>query len=309
MCPPARRQQDRRRPPRTTDPAAASILIADDEEPARQAMAELLAEAGYQVRTAADGNQALAMANAESPDLVISDVRMPGMDGFELARRLRATRGDESLPIILVSAAGESGRRVAGLDLGADDYLAKPIDFDELLARIRVQLRHAARQRELVHRAQTDELTGVLNRRGILDVLEEQLARLGDDQETLSIVLIDINDFKLINDRYGHAVGDRVLRRVAEALVAQVRGDDLVGRLGGDEFLVVIPGHDAARAAHMVRRLGDLRHLPSLHALGLEHEVTVAAGAATASPGETAARLVERADLAMYHDKGRKPRR
>jgi diguanylate cyclase (GGDEF)-like protein len=304
-----RSPEDRRQPMRTAETPAPSILIVEDEAPTRRAMAELLADTGYQVRAAADGAEALAMAIAERPDLVISDIRMPGVDGLELAQRLRARYRDDYLPIILISADGEPGRRVRGLDEGADDYMAKPIEFDELLARIRVQLRHANRQRELVRRAQTDELTGVLNRRGILAVLEDQLARVGEDHSTLSVVLIDVNDFKLINDQYGHAVGDLVLNRVARALVSQVRGDDLVGRLGGDEFLVVVPGHDGARAAGMVRRLGDLRDLPSLHALGLDHAVTVAAGAATATAGETAAHLIERADLAMYHDKGRRLRR
>jgi diguanylate cyclase (GGDEF)-like protein len=296
---------NRRQPLRTKETPAPSILIVEDEAPTRSAMAELLAETGYQVRAAADGAEALTMALAERPDLVISDIRMPRVDGLELAQRLRARYRDDYLPIILISADGEPGRRANGLDHGADDYMAKPIEFEELLARIRVQLRHASRQRDLVRRAVSDELTGVLNRRGILAVLEDQLARVGEDLDTLSVVLIDVNDFKLINDQYGHAVGDLVLNRVARALLSQVRGDDLVGRLGGDEFLVVVPGHDAVGAAGLVRRLGDLRDLPSLHALGLEHAVTVAAGAATATAGETAAHLIERADLAMYHDKGR----
>ncbi|HTM21681.1 MAG TPA: diguanylate cyclase [Kofleriaceae bacterium] len=289
--------------------SAASILIAEDEPGAREALAELLADAGYRVRSAAGGAQALALAHGDPPELLISDVMMPDMDGFELARRLRADHPDEFVPVILISGLGDPDRRAHGLDLGADDYMVKPIDFDELLARVRVQLRHAARQRQLLRMASVDDLTGALNRRGLFHVLAHDLARLGDGLDHLAVVLVDVNHFKMINDRYGHAVGDIVLRWVAQALAGQVRAGDVVGRLGGDEFLVILPGGDRGQADGLLRRMGNMRGLPSLHALGVDHDVTVAAGAASARPGDSPDKLIERADLAMYHDKGRTPQR
>jgi len=296
---------ERRRRARTAETPPPLILVVEDEPGAREALGLLLRDAGYRVELACDGADALDRVEIETPDLVISDVKMPGIDGFQLAQRLSSSHRDDHVPLILVSAFGEPRRRVHGMDVGADDYLVKPIDIDDLLARIRVQLRTANRQRELARRARVDELTQVLNRRGIMKVLAEEMTWAEQSGTPLSVVLVDVNDFKRINDCYGHAVGDVVLRRVAQALVAQVRDSDQVGRLGGDEFLVVVTGEDAESAARMVRRLGDLRDLPSIQAVGIEHEVSVAAGAATALPGDTPDQLIARADLEMFHDKGR----
>ncbi len=295
---------DRRRPRRRADTPPPLILVVDDEPGTLAGMAELLDDVGYRVQTAADGVEALATIDRQRPDLIISDVRMPRMNVLQLASRLRATRDDGRVRVILMSAYGEPVQRARGLDEGADDYVVKPIDVDDLLARIRVQLRAAERERILLLRADVDELTGLLNRRGVLRALDRELDRLQAAGEgLLSVILIDVNGFKRINDRHGHIVGDVVLRRVAKALSVQVRTDDVLGRLGGDEFLVVAPGLDPGGAALMVHRLGELHDVPGARSLGLDHAVTVSAGAASASPGEAAHQLIQRADEQMYRNK------
>jgi two-component system cell cycle response regulator len=280
----------------------ATILVVEDDATTREAMAALLRDDGHVVVTASDGVAALAAVEQSPPDLVISDVRMPRGDGFHLVRRLRALPRSVNIPILLVSALGDPARKAAGLDLGADDFIAKPVDTTELLARVRAHLRQVRRREELERRAIIDPLTGVVNRRGIYGVLqkEEQRARRGGTP--LSVLMIDIDRFKALNDRYGHQAGDTALRYVAAALADAVRIADHVGRCGGDEFLVVLAGTDAPDASALAQRLRNLR-LPAL-ALGEEEvPITISIGAATLRPDDTIDAMVERADREMYRVK------
>jgi diguanylate cyclase (GGDEF)-like protein len=271
------------------------ILIVEDDDDSREALAELLEGHGYDVETARDGVEAVEVAEKTPPTLVISDVNMPRRDGFALVGVLRDRAACASVPIILLSALSERERRVAGLDLGADDYLGKPVDADELLARVRVHLRHAHRQQELEQSSLLDPLTGVLNRRGLMAALHREHERVLRGRGSMSVMLIDVDDFKALNDTQGHAAGDQALRDIARAITEAVRAIDHVGRLGGDEFLVVVPDTDHAAGAALAERIA---HLPV--------EVGLSVGHATLRPGETAEQLLARADAEMYERKRRR---
>jgi diguanylate cyclase (GGDEF)-like protein len=281
--------------------APARILVVEDDDDSRALLAELLARDGHDVRTAPDADAALAEIAREAPEVVVSDVVMPGGGGFEVVRRLRADPALASIPVILVSALDAATRKVAGLDLGADDYVAKPVDVAELLARVRTQLRRAAQYRALDRSARVDPLTGVMNRRGILELLQRELRAASAGGAPVSVALVDVDRFKHVNDHFGHAAGDTVLRLVAHALVANARAADDVGRLGGDELVLVLPGSDEVGAALVASRLRQVR-VP-IEAPGDGEVVTLSVGAATRRPGEGADALLARADHAMYLDK------
>jgi len=255
-------------------------------------MAALLRDDGYHVVTAGDGAAGLAAVEQAPPALVISDVRMPRSDGLELIARVRALPRETYVPILVVSAFGDTAERVAALDRGADDFLRKPVDPRELLARVRVHLRRSTRDHELERRAVIDPLTGVPNRRGIFAVLRREHERMRRTGAAMSVLMVDVDHFKQLNDELGHQAGDTALRQIAAALVRAVRAIDHVGRIGGDEFLIVLPDTDADAAASLATRVRALR-FPS----------TVSVGVATLrpdDPDETIDVAVRRADLDMY---------
>ncbi len=275
--------------------------MVEDDVDSREALAELLVDHGYVVDTAGDGREAEAMVERDPPALIISDVQMAGGDGLSVVRHLKAGPEHASIPIILVSGLGAPAGEVAGLDLGADDYLAKPLNISVLLARIRAHLRRAVQHRDLDRRSLVDALTGVLNRRGIVAVLQRERERSARSGASLSLALVDVDRFKRINDVHGHAAGDSVLRDVARALVVNARIADDVGRLGGDELVMVLVDTEVAGAARLAARLRSLRVVVTT-AVG-EELVGLSCGTATLRAGETVDALVARADEAMYADK------
>jgi diguanylate cyclase (GGDEF)-like protein len=279
------------------------ILVVEDDDVSRSALAELLRLEGYEVETAVDGEDALACIRSAPFDLVLSDVKMPRADGYELVQRMRREPLGRDLPVILFSALSDPDRRVRGLDLGADDYLAKPVESTELLARVRANLRRADRSQELRQFAVIDELTGALNRRGIMEILEIEWKRSRRTGTPLSALMIDIDRFKAVNDRFGHAAGDALLVHVTRALATAVRAHDRVGRIGGDEFLVLLPETRRTEAELLAARLrvaaGDRFSFPG----GASVRLRLSVGAASLEPGNDADALVSRADAAMYRDK------
>lgn len=274
------------------EPETVKILVVDDDSGSRMALGALLSDEGYEVETAGNGMEALSLIRRDGFDLVVSDVKMPGINGFDVVRKLRRSSKSRDLPVILVSGEANPDRRTTGLHLGADDFMSKPIDADELLARIKTQLRHLQRNRELLQQVVRDDLTGTLNRRGILEVLHAELKRALRDGSPTSVLMVDINDFKSINDTRGHAAGDEVLRDVAASLCCGIRAHDRVGRIGGDEFLVVLSQCGEAEARVLAARLRNCTEAVSL-----------AVGSATAHGAELPDVLIRCADEAMYRDK------
>jgi len=287
--------------------SAERILIVEDDDDLREALESVLGDHGYDVVTARNGDEALRLVAAEPPALVITDMYMPGVDGFRLIEMLRGQSSTSDLPIILLSALDEPELRVQALDQGADDFVHKPANLDELLARVRVHLRHAKRQQALVRRSLLDPLTGALNRRGILSVLRRERERALRSGQPLSVLMLDVDGFKMINDAFGHATGDAVLRHLARAVVETVRAVDHVGRLGGDEFVVAVPDGDERAAVALASRL-EVLDLGPLALPSGARRIGISVGVATLQPGEKLEDLIDRADADMYRTKRERSR-
>lgn len=241
----ARRESDRAR-----------ILIVDDNQDSLEILRVRLESWGYRAQTARDGEEALAQVEASPPDLILLDIMMPRVDGIEVARRIKTNEALPFIPIIMETALDTTEAKVEGLDAGADDYITKPIDFDELKARINSMLRIKRLQDELEDRerelldvneqllrlAQTDALTGLDNRRHLEYRLHEMFAHARRFNEPIACVMCDLDRFKTVNDTYGHQAGDEVLRQFAQILKHEARSVDRVGRFGGEEFMLILPG-------------------------------------------------------------------
>jgi diguanylate cyclase (GGDEF)-like protein len=238
------------------DERSRRILIVDDHADNVQVLRARLEARGYLVDSAGDGEEALKKIYASPPDLVLLDVMMPKIDGLEVARRMKSDRSLPFIPVIMQTALDSTESMVQGLDAGADDYIAKPIDYQELEARVKSLLRIQALQAELAERerqlseandqllvmARTDALTGVANRRNLSERLHEMWEHSQRLHEPLSVVMCDIDHFKRVNDDFGHQVGDAVLQQFAMLLQVAAREIDRVGRYGGEEFLLILPG-------------------------------------------------------------------
>jgi diguanylate cyclase (GGDEF)-like protein len=236
--------------------AAAHILIVDDHEDNVELLRARLEARGYRTTAAWDGREALEAVHRERPDLILLDVMMPHVDGMEVARRIKGDRELPFIPIIMQTALDSTEHKVEGLDAGADDYITKPINFAELEARVRSMLRVKAlqdeveRQRDelqalnqrLLSISRTDGLTGLINRRHLEERLEEQFEHAKRLGEPFSIVMCDLDKFKSVNDTYGHQAGDAVLQQMATLLQNEAREIDHVGRYGGEEFMLILPG-------------------------------------------------------------------
>ena len=232
------------------------ILVVDDQEDNIDILQARLAAWGFDTATASDGMQALASVEANPPDLILLDVMMPVMDGREVARRIKGNPDLPFIPIIMQTALDSTESKVEGLEAGADDYITKPIEFKELEARIRSMLRIkklqealAERERELsdanerlTFMSQTDALTGLHNRRYLEDQLADMFAHSDRLGEPITCVMCDIDKFKSVNDTYGHQAGDAILKQFADILRKEAREIDKVGRYGGEEFMLLLPG-------------------------------------------------------------------
>ncbi len=271
-------------------------MVVDDDKNGREGLSDLLEEEGFVVTAATDGAEALALFADFRPDLVLSDICMPNMNGLALARALRASPRMADTPLILLSARHEKARRLEALEAGADDFVAKPLELDELLARVRAHLRRARRHSQVVRMSIIDELTSILNRRGLFELLTQEIARANEDGTPLSVLYVDVDGFKKVNDDYGHAAGDEVLKRTADLLQETAPKSAFVGRLGGDELVVLLPRCDGWGAAALAARVRSVEGPDG-------SRITLSVGVATLQPGETADDLIGRADERMYEEK------
>jgi diguanylate cyclase (GGDEF)-like protein len=281
------------------------ILLIEDNADAREALAMLLEHHGYAVRSTQNGEEALQEATRQPPDLVITDLAMPGLSGFDVLEQFRTLPTLADIPVIVVSGHDDIEARVAGLDLGADDFLAKPVHLDELLARVRRHLLRSDRQREFARQSMVDELTGVLNRRGLANLYARELERTRSPGTTVAVMLIDLNDFKSINDMWGHAAGDSALCSVTRGLQDALRANDRVGRIGGDEFAIVLPDIRSDDCLALVQRVRQISPIVVELAADAQLRIGLSLGMAYALPGDTFEAVLARADRAMYDDKRR----
>ena len=297
-----------------TEPEPIRLLVVEDEPVQRLALRRRLTQAGYQVETAENGQQALARILRGDIQILITDWEMPGLDGITLCRRAREAPLSSYLNILLLTSHGSTANIVAGLDAGADDYLRKPANEAELLARLKagrriLDLEHSLRkaQYQLGLMAVTDPLLGIYNRRYVMAQLPKEVERAHRYQHSLSLIMADLDHFKSINDTHGHEVGDTVLIRFVQTAAACLRGTDWMARAGGEEFIIVLPETPMAGGLATAEKIRAACESMKNEAESRPIPVTVSLGVASVSdtldvPTATA-RLLQQADDAMYESK------
>jgi len=294
----------------TAASGATTVLITDDSLVIRAVVRSHLEAAGYHVVEAVDGRAAIAHCRQTPPDVILLDIEMPGLDGYEVLEVLKADPMLMDLPVVFLTTLTDMDNVLRGLRGGAHDYLKKPFEPAELVARVAAaahvkKLQDQLRQRnaELDLLSRTDALTGLSNRRHLEFVLAHYHADSVRHQDPLSVLLLDIDHFKRVNDGYGHPAGDVVLTEFASRLRAALREGDVAGRWGGEEFLVVLPRTGLEGAFALAERFRLVVAATPMRAEGVEIAVTVSGGCAMGPLG-TVAELVGRADTLLYSAKG-----
>ena len=286
------------------------VLVAEDEPVSRLRLQAFLSKWGYSVLVAADGAEALRVFQRERPRLVVLDRLMPHMDGIDLCRTIRRHAAEPYVYVIMLTAQDDSREIIEGFEAGADDYITKPFEVQELEARVRTGARIVELQEQLIAareqlriEATHDSLTGLLNRGAFFEGLHKEVVRARRYKTPLALIMADLDHFKAINDRHGHPNGDRVLRETAHRLRAAIRGSDVIGRYGGEEFVVAAPDcglEDARALAEQFR--ASIGTLP-VEIGGEWIFVTMSLGVAATTEMDDADRLLQVADDALYRAK------
>lgn len=281
------------------------ILIVDDVPINIQVLTQSLKDP-YHVKVATTGAKALEIAVSETPpDLILLDIIMPGMDGYEICRRLKSEDRTRSIPVIFITVQDRVEHEMAGLELGAVDYITKPFELPIVQARVRTHLELKRKTDMLEELAFMDGLTSIGNRRRFDETLPREWRRCGRKRLPVSLVMMDVDSFKPFNDHYGHAPGDECLRQVARTLErALLRGGDLVIRYGGEEFVAVLPETDPEGALCVAERMRlAVEQLAILHEFSRTDDVvTLSFGVATVIPSKegSPSELIEAADEMVY---------
>ena len=287
------------------------VLVAEDDAVSRRILEVFLDKLGYEVVVSTNGAEALdLLQKPDAPRIAILDWMMPGTDGLEVCRQLRQRGAESYVYILLVTAKTQQQDIIEGLEGGADDYLTKPYNIHELKARLRAGLRVVELQAQLMaardgfeFQATHDALTGLLNRQGILERLDTEMARAGRERKPVGIVMADLDHFKKINDAHGHLAGDAVLREAASRMRSAVRAYDHIGRYGGEEFLVVLPGCGEQGALQQAERLRVCVSESPIATPGAPFQATLSLGVACMEPGQNQTGLLQAADEALYRAK------
>ncbi|MBI1947318.1 MAG: diguanylate cyclase [Deltaproteobacteria bacterium] len=299
-----------------TETTTARILVVEDSRAQREHLAEVLKKRGFAVTTAAGGLDALKQIRSDPPDVVLLDVVLDDLDGYSVCRWVRLGDRTRDVIVIMLTVKREVKERVEGLNVGADDYLPKPVDDEELEARIFAALRSRQAKHELRQRnteleallvrseraAMTDAVTGIYNRRRFVDLLGREWATARRYGHSVSCSLIDVDHFKRINDESGHAAGDEALRCIAQVVAGAIREVDACARYGGDEFAVMFPHTPREKAQIAIERaLTRLRRERAQWAAHL-HALEFSAGIASSEDNGigTPEQLLEAADRALY---------
>jgi two-component system, cell cycle response regulator len=287
------------------------ILVADDDPINRRMLEAFLVKNDYEVILTRDGQQAWEiLQQPDSPKLAILDWSMPGMDGTQICRELRKQHDSNYVYVLLLTSMSEETEMVEGLEAGADDYLTKPFKGPELKARLRTGRRLLALQEQLLsantalqYQLAHDALTGAFSRAAIMEKLRIELTRSQREKSTVGILMADLDRFKQINDSYGHLAGDEVLREAVRRMRATVRPYDAVGRCGGEEFLIVMPGCDGASATSRAEELRKaIGETPIDTAEGMI-ALTISLGITVGVNPEDLASLLRATDAALYEAK------
>lgn len=289
------------------------ILVAEDETISRRLLEKCLRAWGYEVLAVTNGTEAWeSLRSIDSPRLAILDWVMPEMEGVDVCRRVRSQSDKPYTYLILLTARSEKQNLLEGMKAGADDYLGKPFDADELLARLQVGERILKMQDELIaardlqhYQATHDTLTGVATRRAAMDFLTRELARAARENKPVGVVVADLDHFKHINDTYGHMAGDIVLQEAAKRMAESTRVYDCVGRFGGEEFLIIFPASNeelAMRQAERIRKAIEATPVETREG-GIRVTASFGVAASNGAGRDEMAELLRAADQALYRAK------
>jgi diguanylate cyclase (GGDEF)-like protein len=288
----------------------ASILIVDDVQDNLDVLNDLLTYHGYSVATALNGEEALAHVHKTPPDLILLDIIMPRMDGFDVCSRLKMDNATRAIPVIFVSSLADVQNTVKGFQMGGADYITKPYQQAEVLARINMHVNNLKLQKKLEEQnekleemANTDFLTGVNNRRRFFNLAETRFNDALHGRATISVTIFDVDHYKNVNDTYGHLVGDQVLSDLARLIFAQTRDTDVTARYGGDEFVILHPYLDKQGAFQIAETIRKTVENSIFVSQGVDVHITISAGVEDTSNCQDGSRfddMLSRADRALY---------
>ncbi|MCK5877677.1 MAG: diguanylate cyclase [Candidatus Marithrix sp.] len=284
-----------------------TILIVDDEPNNLDILNNCLHNAGFKVLAATNGEMALQRVSYIKPNLILLDINMPVMDGFETCKRLREIDSTNGTPVIFITALVDIETKLKAFRAGGVDYITKPFVEEEVLARVKVHIRLEKTLEKLEELSMTDTLTGTFNRRSVYKILEQQIARTVQSKECFVLCYIDIDNLKVINDNYGHAEGDVMINIVVDVLRKIIRASDYVFRMGGDEFLIIFPKVKLEDSQKLIERVRKNLNKQKIHDMVIDFSFGFSEYCykAALTPKE----LIEIADENMYKAKMEKKRK
>jgi diguanylate cyclase (GGDEF)-like protein len=293
------------------------ILIVDDNPKNLQVLGNILREKDYKTAVAKNGQEAMKVVEKKLPDLILLDIMMPDMDGFEVCRRLKAQEATQNIPVIFISALTHTSEKIKGFKAGGVDYITKPFQDEEVFARVKnhLELKFSREELKLSYQklqdayrdldlaARTDSLTRLSNRRDIIEKMEYEKQRFERNKKPFSLVLSDIDNFKAVNDRYGHDCGDFILVSAANLMRSTVRKQDTVARWGGEEFLLLLPETDLKGGKVVAENIQKELNNNSYAYNEYDLRITMTFGVSSFFPGETIDQCIRKADEALYDGK------
>lgn len=301
------------------DNSQVKILLVDDIRMNLEIAGKTLEREGYDLYIADNGFTALDLIHETDFDLILLDIMMPEMDGFETCRKIRQSKKNLDIPIIFLTAKADIDSIVTGFDLGAVDYIRKPFNFLELVARVKthvelkksreeirrknLKLKEAYNQLKIV--AKTDPLTGLINRREIMERIEHEMARYERSNISFTLIIGDIDYFKKVNDTYGHECGDKVLASFSKIFKNNTRKQDSISRWGGEEFLLLLPDTNQDQGYLLAEKLRTIIERTGFYKDSVKIQLTITFGVSTIRAGQTVNELISEADEALYEGKRR----
>ncbi|MDM8536768.1 diguanylate cyclase [Desulfobacterales bacterium HSG17] len=296
--------------PVTDKNETSSVLIVDDNPKNLQVLASILRTNEYKVAMVKDGVKAIKFIMSRKPDLILLDIMMPDLDGFEVCQKLKQDQSTKDIPIIFISALVETEDKVKGFGAGGVDYITKPFQQEEVLARVQthLELRNAYKKLKKAYKdieiaAKTDSMTNLSNRRDIIEKIKYEKKKSQRSGKPFSLVLSDIDDFKIFNDKYGHDCGDFILTTVADIIRAGIRKQDTAARWGGEEFLILLPETDIHGGEIVAENIREKLLSKTFTYNNYSHKVSMTFGVSIFLKEHSIDHCIKMADKALYKGK------